>query len=66
MSEFQQWVDAARNVNEDIKIALKADDQSPGTPGCPQAFGGKDGEGAPAVDFVGKLRQRKNLQENEE
>ena len=25
MSEFQQWVDAARNVNEDIKIALKAD-----------------------------------------
>ena len=30
MSEFQQWVDAARNVNEDIKIAQKQ--------GC-QAFG---------------------------
>ena len=29
MSEFQQWVDAARNVNEDIKIALKADASTP-------------------------------------
>ena len=27
--EFQQWVDAARNVNEDIKIALKADASTP-------------------------------------
>ena len=29
MSEFQQWVDAARNVNEDIEIALKADASTP-------------------------------------
>lgn len=29
MSEFQQWVDAARNINEDIKIALKADASTP-------------------------------------
>ena len=29
MSEFQMWVDAARNVNENIKIALKADASSP-------------------------------------
>ena len=29
MSEFQQWVDAARTVNEDIKIALKADASTP-------------------------------------
>ena len=29
MSEFQQWVDAARTVNEDIKIALKADATTP-------------------------------------
>ena len=29
MSEFQQWVDAARNVNQDIKIALKADAATP-------------------------------------
>jgi biopolymer transport protein ExbD len=29
MSEFQQWVDAARTVNEDIKIALKADAKTP-------------------------------------
>ena len=29
MSEFQQWVDAARNANEDIKIALKADASTP-------------------------------------
>ncbi len=29
MSEFQQWVDAARNVNSDIKIALKADATTP-------------------------------------
>ncbi len=29
MSEFQQWVDAARSVNEDIKIALKADATTP-------------------------------------
>ncbi len=29
MSEFQQWVDAARNANEDIKIALKADATTP-------------------------------------
>ena len=29
MSEFQQWVDAARSVNEDIKIALKADASTP-------------------------------------
>ncbi len=29
MSEFQMWVDAARNVNENIKIALKADATSP-------------------------------------
>ena len=29
MSEFQQWVDAARTANEDIKIALKADANTP-------------------------------------
>ncbi|MDY6439208.1 MAG: biopolymer transporter ExbD [Prevotella sp.] len=29
MSEFQQWVDAARTVNEEIKIALKADAATP-------------------------------------
>ena len=29
MSEFQQWVDAARTINEDIKIALKADATTP-------------------------------------
>lgn len=29
MSEFQKWVDAARNVNQDIKIALKADADTP-------------------------------------
>jgi biopolymer transport protein ExbD len=29
MSEFQQWVDAARTVNSDIKIALKADAATP-------------------------------------
>jgi biopolymer transport protein ExbD len=29
MSEFQQWVDAARNVNENIKLALKADASTP-------------------------------------
>ena len=29
MSEFQQWVDAARTANEDIKIALKADATTP-------------------------------------
>ena len=29
MSEFQQWVDAARTVNENIKIALKADGKTP-------------------------------------
>ena len=29
MSEFQQWVDAARTANEDIKIALKADASTP-------------------------------------
>jgi biopolymer transport protein ExbD len=29
MSEFQQWVNAARTVNEDIKIALKADAATP-------------------------------------
>ncbi len=29
MSEFQQWIDAARSVNEDIKIALKADASTP-------------------------------------
>jgi len=29
MSEFQQWVDAARSTNEDIKIALKADANTP-------------------------------------
>ena len=29
MSEFQQWVDAARNANEEIKIALKADASTP-------------------------------------
>jgi len=28
-SEFQQWVDAARGVNQDIKIALKADAATP-------------------------------------
>ena len=28
-SEFQQWVDAARTVNSDIKIALKADGKTP-------------------------------------
>jgi biopolymer transport protein exbD/tolR family protein len=29
MSEFQQWVDAARTVNDNIKIALKADSKTP-------------------------------------
>ena len=29
MSEFQQWVDAARTVNDKIKIALKADAKTP-------------------------------------
>ncbi len=29
MSEFQQWVNAARSVNQDIKIALKADATTP-------------------------------------
>ncbi len=29
MSEFQKWVDAARNANTDIKIALKADAATP-------------------------------------
>ena len=29
MSEFQRWVDAARTVNENIKIALKADASTP-------------------------------------
>ena len=29
MSEFQLWVKAARDVNEDIKIAIKADDKTP-------------------------------------
>jgi biopolymer transport protein ExbD len=29
MSEFQQWVDEARTVNENIKIALKADASTP-------------------------------------
>jgi biopolymer transport protein ExbD len=29
MSEFQRWVDAARTVNENIKIALKADATTP-------------------------------------
>ena len=29
MSEFQQWVAAARTVNENIKIALKADGKTP-------------------------------------
>lgn len=29
MSEFQNWVDAARTVNSDIKIALKADAKTP-------------------------------------
>ena len=29
MSEFQQWVDAARTANEDIKIARKADASTP-------------------------------------
>jgi biopolymer transport protein ExbD len=29
MSEFQMWVDAARNVNENIKLALKADASTP-------------------------------------
>lgn len=29
MSEFQQWVNAARTANEDIKIALKADANTP-------------------------------------
>lgn len=29
MSEFQQWVNAAREVNQDIKIALKADASTP-------------------------------------
>ena len=28
-SEFQQWVDAARGVNQDIKIVLKADAATP-------------------------------------
>ena len=29
MSEFQLWVKAARDVNDDIKIAIKADDKTP-------------------------------------
>lgn len=29
MSEFQQWVNQARSVNKDIKIALKADAKTP-------------------------------------
>ncbi len=29
MSEFQQWVDQARTVNENLKIALKADATTP-------------------------------------
>ena len=29
MSEFQQWVNQARTVNENIKIALKADAATP-------------------------------------
>ena len=29
MSEFQQWVDQARRANPDIKIALKADSETP-------------------------------------
>ena len=29
MSEFQQWVDDERNVNEEIKIAHKADASAP-------------------------------------
>lgn len=29
MSQFQQWVNAARTVNQDIKIALKADAKTP-------------------------------------
>ncbi|MBO4822071.1 MAG: biopolymer transporter ExbD [Prevotella sp.] len=29
MSEFQQWVDAARNANDKIKIALKSDAETP-------------------------------------
>jgi biopolymer transport protein ExbD len=29
MSEFQNWVNQARTVNEDIKIALKADAKTP-------------------------------------
>lgn len=29
MSQFQQWVNAARSVNQDIKIALKADAKTP-------------------------------------
>ena len=29
MSEFQQWVNAARTVDDDIKIALKADATTP-------------------------------------
>ena len=33
MSEFQQWVDAARNANEEIKIALKADASTPNKTG---------------------------------
>jgi biopolymer transport protein ExbD len=29
MSQFQNWVNAARTVNQDIKIALKADAKTP-------------------------------------
>ena len=29
MSEFQQWVDNARGINSDLKIALKADAKTP-------------------------------------
>lgn len=29
MSEFQNWVDAARTVNKEVKIALKADAKTP-------------------------------------
>ena len=29
MSEFQQWVDAARQCNDQIKICIKADQNTP-------------------------------------
>ena len=38
MSEFQQWVNAARQSNEDIKIALKADASTPLSEVCSMMY----------------------------